>query len=85
MLAIANFFALSAPPPLMVALIFVAVYLLVGVPLQFLRGALSRDIWGSLAGIFAGLLYITFVFGIYPDIHDANVHRAVTSGEQLRR
>jgi hypothetical protein len=80
MLAIADFLALSAPPPVMVALIFVAAYLLVGVPLHFLRGALSRDIWGSFAGIFVGLLYICFILGIYPDIHDASRQHHVAAG-----
>lgn len=74
MLAIADFLALSAPPPVMVALVFVAAYLLVGIPLRFTRGPVSRDVLGSLAGIFAGLLYLVFIFGIYPDVHSVTIH-----------
>ncbi|CAB3726855.1 hypothetical protein [Paraburkholderia rhynchosiae] len=69
-LAVADFFALSAPPALMVALVFAAAYLLIGVPLHFWRGAVARDTWGTLAGLFAGLLYMAFIFGIYPNLRD---------------
>jgi hypothetical protein len=71
MLAIADFLALSVPPPLMVTFVFLAAYLLVGLPLHFLRGTESRDTLGTLAGLFAGLMYITFIVGVYPDLDSA--------------
>ncbi|WP_035514590.1 hypothetical protein [Paraburkholderia nodosa] len=67
---IASLFALPLRPPVMVALVFVAAYLLVGIPLHFLFGAEARDVWGTLAGLFAGLLYIVFIVDFYPDPHD---------------
>ncbi|GAB5101310.1 hypothetical protein YK56LOC_70270 [Caballeronia sp. HLA56] len=62
------FLGAAAPPPLVVALVFLAVYLAVGIPIQLLRGSLSRNLWGTFAGVVAGLLYITFIVGIYPDV-----------------
>ncbi|MEC5404220.1 hypothetical protein VOM14_01380 [Paraburkholderia sp. MPAMCS5] len=85
-LSVADFFALSVPPALMVALVFAAVYLLVGVPLYFWRGAGARDAWGTLAGLFAGLLYMTFIVGIYPnlrtDLHIVDVKPAAVHQRQ---
>ena len=69
-LAIADFFALSVTPALMVTLVFAVVYLLVGIPIHLWRGAAARDAWGSIAGLFVGLIYITFIFGIYPHLHN---------------
>ena len=69
MRALADFVVSLASPPLMVAIVFAAAYLLVGIPIQFRRGADARDLFGTLAGVFAALGYITFVVGF-----DAGVH-----------
>lgn len=79
MLAIADFLALSVPPPLMVTFVFLVAYLLVGLPLHFLRGAESRDALGTLAGLFAGLMYITFIVGVYPDLDGAKSVAGIVS------
>ncbi|MFT4066371.1 hypothetical protein [Paraburkholderia sp.] len=54
-------FAVSASPPLMVSIVFWIAYLLVGIPVHFARGAVSRDVFGTLAGVFAALIYLTMV------------------------
>jgi hypothetical protein len=55
----------------MVALVFFVAYLLVGIPVQFTRGPAARDAFGTLAGVFAALVYITLVMSFYPDVHAA--------------
>jgi hypothetical protein len=47
----------------MVAIVFSIAYLVVGIPVHFTRGVASRDVLGTLAGIFASLVYITLVVG----------------------
>ncbi|ASV99324.1 hypothetical protein [Paraburkholderia aromaticivorans] len=58
-----------APPTLMVVIVFSVAYLLVGMPLHFARGPTARDVLGTLAGIFAALVYITLILGFGPDGH----------------
>ena len=58
-----------ACPPLMVAIVFAVVYLLVGIPVHFTRGAVARDVLGTLAGFFAALVYITWVLGLHTTAH----------------
>ncbi|MFM0209553.1 hypothetical protein PQQ96_19310 [Paraburkholderia sediminicola] len=69
MRALADFVVSLAPPPLMVAIVFSIAYLLVGIPIQFRRGAGARDVFGTLAGVFAALLYITLVLDFHPAAH----------------
>ncbi|AOJ73423.1 hypothetical protein WS83_12135 [Burkholderia sp. MSMB2042] len=52
------------PPPLIVSLVFVLAYLLVGIPVHCWRGAESRDVFGTLAGVFAALAYITLILSV---------------------
>jgi hypothetical protein len=58
-----------APPTLMVVIVFALAYLLVGIPVHLTRGTAARDVLGTLAGVFAALLYITLVVGFSPDAH----------------
>lgn len=60
--AVASF----APPPLTVVLVFLVAYLLVGIPVHLRRGAESRDLLGTLAGIFAAVIYIALVVWSLP-------------------
>jgi hypothetical protein len=53
----------------MVAIVFSVVYLLVGIPVHFTRGPVARDVLGSLAGIFAALVYMTWVLGFHANVH----------------
>ncbi|MFL9869478.1 hypothetical protein PQR67_35355 [Paraburkholderia fungorum] len=69
MRALADFVVSLAPPPLMVAVVFSLAYLLVGIPLQFRRGRDARDLVGTLAGVFAALVYITLVVGFGSGTH----------------
>jgi hypothetical protein len=57
------------PPPLAVVMVFIVGYLVVGVPVHFLRGPCSRDVIGSLAGIFGALAYMALVFGFSTNLH----------------
>lgn len=72
LLAIADFIVQRVPPTLMVVIVFAVAYLVVGIPVHLRRGAGSRDVLGSLAGLFAGLMYLVFLLGIYPDLHGAH-------------
>lgn len=56
-------------PVLTVVGFFIAGYVIVGVPLHITRGPGYRDGWGTMAGLLAGLLYLTLVFGIHPGMH----------------
>ncbi|OQD23630.1 hypothetical protein UE98_14925 [Burkholderia cenocepacia] len=56
--------ATLGPPPLIVTLVFALAYLLVGIPVHCWRGAASRDVLGTLAGVFAALAYITLVLSV---------------------
>jgi hypothetical protein len=69
-LAIADILANALPPPLMISLVFIAAYLMIGIPAQFRSGSVARNIHGTIAGLCAGLAYLTFILGIYPDLHD---------------
>ncbi|MEM5453755.1 hypothetical protein VSR69_02700 [Paraburkholderia phytofirmans] len=71
MRAFADMVVSLAPPPLMVAFVFFVAYLLVGIPVQFTRGPAARDAFGTLAGVFAALVYITLAMSFYPDVHAA--------------
>jgi hypothetical protein len=59
---------LETPPPLMVAIVFLVAYLVIGIPAHLMRGALARDIFGTMAGVFASLFYLTLVLGFQTDI-----------------
>lgn len=72
MRAFADIVISVAPPPLMVTMVFLVAYVLVGIPLQFTRGPAARDVFGTLAGVFAALIYITLVMSFYPDVHAAH-------------
>ncbi|WP_042301237.1 hypothetical protein [Paraburkholderia kururiensis] len=91
-LAAADFFALSLPPALMAALVFVTAYLFVAIPLYFRRDPPeTRHVVGTMAGLFAGLVYIVFIVGIYPELRDGRVVEAPaaqspqTTGAALKR
>lgn len=71
MRAFADIVVSLAPPPLMVAVVFSVAYLLVGIPVQFTRGPAARDAFGTVAGVFAALVYITLAMSFYPDVHTA--------------
>lgn len=60
---LADFLVSFAPPPLMVTIIFSISYLLIGIPFHFRSGAVSRNVFGTLAGVFSGIAYITLVLG----------------------
>ncbi|HEF5870460.1 TPA: hypothetical protein SAY52_001030 [Burkholderia cenocepacia] len=59
---------LTTPPPLMVSIVFLAAYMAIGIPAHMIRGALARDIFGTMAGVFASLFYLTLVLGFQTDI-----------------
>ncbi|ALX44377.1 hypothetical protein WT08_01830 [Burkholderia sp. MSMB1552] len=61
---------LVTPPPLMVSIVFLAAYLIIGIPAHLMRGAIARDIFGTMAGVFAALFYLTLVLGFPADIQD---------------
>ncbi|MGH8779686.1 hypothetical protein [Paraburkholderia sp.] len=72
-LTVADFVAQRMPPTLTVVLVFAIAYLVVGIPVHFRRGAESRDVLGSLAGLFAGLMYLVFLLGVYPGLHSVHL------------
>ncbi|RQR70914.1 MULTISPECIES: hypothetical protein [Burkholderia] len=59
---------LTTPPPLMVSIVFLVAYMAIGIPAHMIRGALARDIFGTMAGVFASLFYLTLVLGFQTDI-----------------
>lgn len=72
---IEDFLALSLPPPVMAVLVFIVAYLLVDIPLSFLRNEQPHSTWwATWAGVFAGLLYIVFVVAVYPDMDREVTH-----------
>lgn len=50
-------------PPAGVSIVFCLAYLLVGIPVHIRLGTVGRNVYGTLAGVFAGLLYMTLVLG----------------------
>ncbi|MEK6348198.1 MAG: hypothetical protein V4764_12005 [Burkholderia sp.] len=50
-------------PPAGVSIVFCVAYLLVGIPVHVRLGTVSRNVYGTLAGVFAGLLYMTLILG----------------------
>jgi hypothetical protein len=56
----------------MVAAVFSVAYLLVGIPVQITRGPAARDAFGTLAGVFAALVYLTLAMSFYPDVRAAH-------------
>lgn len=48
----------------MVVLVFALGYALVGIPAHFARGPDSRDILGTIAGLFVALAYLTLLFSV---------------------
>ncbi len=75
MSGIASIFALPLPSPVMVALVFVAAYLLVGIPLHFLAGAEARDLWATWTGLFAALIYMVVFTDFYAEAHDVTTRQ----------
>ncbi|QCP49583.1 hypothetical protein FAZ95_10610 [Trinickia violacea] len=69
--ALADLVVSFAPPPLMVTVVFSVAYLLVGIPFHFRSGAVARNVYGTLAGVFLGIGYITFVVGFSSGLHAA--------------
>ncbi|WP_321800154.1 hypothetical protein [Burkholderia sp. BCC1988] len=61
-------FILNTPPPLMVSIVFGAAYLAIGIPVHIVRGAVARDVYGTMAGVFAALFYLTVVLGFRADM-----------------
>ncbi|KER72404.1 hypothetical protein [Burkholderia cepacia] len=61
---------LEMPPPLMIAIVFLVAYMAIGIPAYLMRGALARDIFGTMAGVFASLVYLTLVLVFQADIQD---------------
>ncbi|KVV40408.1 hypothetical protein WK81_20500 [Burkholderia ubonensis] len=61
---------LNTPPPLMVSIVFAVAYLVIGIPAHIIRGAIARDVFGTMAGVFAALFYLTIVLGFQTDIRD---------------
>ena len=55
----------------MVTVVFSIAYLLVGIPFHFRSGAVARNVYGTLAGVFSGIVYITFVVGFSSGFHTA--------------
>ncbi|WP_144113669.1 hypothetical protein [Paraburkholderia sp. BCC1886] len=48
---------------------FILGYLIVGLPVHFRQGALSRDVWGTAGGVTMAVLYGAFIVGVYPALH----------------
>ncbi|RKU01047.1 hypothetical protein C7H84_22480 [Burkholderia sp. Nafp2/4-1b] len=61
---------LTTPPPVMVSIVFLAAYVAIVTPAHMIRGALARDIFGTMAGVFASLFYLTLVLGSQTDIQN---------------
>jgi hypothetical protein len=59
----------TTPPPLMVVIVFAVTYFLVGLPVHLTRGAGYRDVLGTMAGVFAALVYITLIVGSHANRH----------------
>lgn len=76
--SLAETFIDSVPPVLAVVVFFIVGYVIIGVPLQFTRGPGYRDGWGTMAGIFAALMYLTILFAVYPDVHRPAASHAPT-------
>ncbi|MBN3761757.1 hypothetical protein [Burkholderia sp. Ac-20365] len=62
-------FILTTPPPLMVVIVFALTYFVVGLPVHLTRGAGYRDVLGTMAGVFAALVYITLVVDFHANRH----------------
>ncbi|BCG03261.1 hypothetical protein PPGU19_078290 (plasmid) [Paraburkholderia sp. PGU19] len=60
---------MTTPPPLMVVIVFAVTYFVVGLPVHFTRGAGDRDVLGTLAGVFAALVYIALVIDSHANVH----------------
>lgn len=52
------------PPPVGVVVAFGIGYLAVGIPAHFRFGGVSRDVYGTLAGLFVALGYLALVLGL---------------------
>ncbi|WP_321885238.1 hypothetical protein [Paraburkholderia bannensis] len=50
-------------PSLTISVLFVAAYLVVGIPAHVLFGAGARDYFGTIAGVAVGLAYLTLILG----------------------
>ncbi|KAB0644242.1 hypothetical protein [Burkholderia latens] len=64
------YLVLTTPPPLMVSIVFLVAYVAIGIPAHMIRGALARDIFGTMAGVFASLFYLTLVLGFQTGIQN---------------
>jgi hypothetical protein len=51
---------------------FAIAYLVVGVPVYFGHGAVSKNVFATLAGLLSGIAYITLVVGFSSAIHSAS-------------
>ncbi|MFT4065655.1 hypothetical protein [Paraburkholderia sp.] len=71
--ALLEFIGHDLSPVRAVILFFVIGYVLVGLPVHFRQGAVSRDIWGTAAGVTMAALYGAFIVGVYPLLHHAAV------------
>jgi hypothetical protein len=67
MIAIVSF-VVTTPPPLMVPIVFLVAYLAIGVPAHLFQGPVARDIFGTMAGVFASLFYLTLIIGFQSDL-----------------
>jgi len=72
--ALLEFLGHDLSPVRAVIIFFLFGYIIVGLPLHFRRGAASRDIWGTAAGVTMAALYAAFLVGVYPVLH----HSAAT-------
>jgi hypothetical protein len=60
-------FAWSAGhPTLAITPVFAAAYCAVGIPTHRLLGPGARDYYGTMAGVFAALAYLTLILGFRP-------------------
>ncbi|MFP3557020.1 hypothetical protein SB861_40920 [Paraburkholderia sp. SIMBA_049] len=60
---------MTTPPPLMVVIVFAVTYFVVGLPVHFTRGAGYRDVLGTMAGVFAALVYIALAVDSHANVH----------------
>ena len=60
---------MTTPPPLMVVIVFAVTFFVVGLPVHFTRGAGYRDVLGTMAGVFAALVYIALAVSSHANLH----------------
>jgi RsiW-degrading membrane proteinase PrsW (M82 family) len=67
--ALLDFIGHDLSPVRAVIAFFLIGYLVVGLPMHFRQGAVSRDIWGTAAGVTMAAIYAAFIVGVYPALH----------------